>query len=637
MRESPFCWVPLPRLSPEIAKREGEYKHEIIIVGAGPAGLMLKFLLSHYGLNDESVLCIDDKPKRLDRGHADGLQPRTMEVLKSLGLADRILHTGRHLWEFAFWEHTREKSIKRSFIAPTMTEGARYKQVTTINQGLVEREFEDGLLHYGGKGVQRNSKLVDVQFDGDEDPEFPITAQVDVNGTTRRYRTKFLVAADGAHSTVRRCMGVHMRGESRDDVWGVIDLVADTDFPDIQRRCFIQSEAGSIFVVPREQIYSGTYLTRLYVELKHPTKNGLCRDRYLHNMRRDDVSKDIIMRRVVEAFQPYYFRPKGDGAIHWWSSYQIGQRMLDRFIIEDSLGMGRIFFVGDACHTHSPKAGQGMNVSMMDSYNLSWKLAYSVLGLTPQATSLPNSNPILETYHTERFSVAQELIHFDRKYSTMFSRERDITSRCNSHRNVALSKFIETHRDSNEFTSGCGVEYPESVLTMKLFHRPHEDPSLGVGALKAGKRLPDLRLKRYADGSHCNLQDDLPSNGCFRVLCFTSTDLLDSTGKSAQALCHLSSTTLPRFPSSTIEQLVIYPAPLDAFEWEHIPHGIRYWSEMRFYNGYEVNDAYAIYGLDPAKGALAIVRPDGYIGVVGMLTDLDRIDHYLGGCIATIR
>lgn len=308
---------------------------------------MLKYLLSHYGLSDESVLCIDDKPKRLDRGQADGLQPRTMEVLQSLGLADRILHTGRHLWEFAFWERTKGKFIKRSFIAPTMTEEARYKQVITINQGLVEKEFEDGLLRYGGKGVQRNSKLVDVYVDADENPELPITAQVDVNGMRRTYRTKFLVAADGAHSTVRKCTGFHMHGESREDVWGVIDLVADTDFPDIQRRCFVQSEAGSIFVVPREQIYPGRYLTRLYVELKNLTENEVCRDGDPHKMRRDFVSRDIIMRRIVEAFQPYYFRTKRDQDIHWWSSYQIGQRMLERFIIEDSSGLGRIFFVGD--------------------------------------------------------------------------------------------------------------------------------------------------------------------------------------------------------------------------------------------------------------------------------------------------
>jgi 2-polyprenyl-6-methoxyphenol hydroxylase-like FAD-dependent oxidoreductase len=367
MIELPFCWSPLPRLSPGFSKRNDAKKYEIIIVGvsekaygldvarlrrvthrkAGPAGLMLKFLLSHYGLHDESVLCIDAKSKRVGRGHADGLQPRTLEVLKSLGVADRILNCGRHLWEFAFWECTGKRSIKRSFVAPTMTEEARYQQVITISQGFVERELEVSLLQYGSRGVQRDCELTHVQIVEDTEPELPIIAHVNVNGTMETYRTKFLVAADGAHSTVRKSMGVHMRGDRGDDVWGVIDLVADTNFPDIQRRCFIQSEDGSLFVVPREQVSPGIYLTRLYVELKHHIKHGICEDRHAHEPTRDCVSRDIILERVVEAFQPYYFRPKGDAAIHWWSGYQIGQQILDRFIIEDSVGMGRIFFVGD--------------------------------------------------------------------------------------------------------------------------------------------------------------------------------------------------------------------------------------------------------------------------------------------------
>jgi 2-polyprenyl-6-methoxyphenol hydroxylase-like FAD-dependent oxidoreductase len=70
------------------------------------------------------------------RGHADGLQPRTLEVLKSLGVADRILNCGRHLWEFALWECTGKRSIKRSFVAPTMTEEARYQQVIMISPGV---------------------------------------------------------------------------------------------------------------------------------------------------------------------------------------------------------------------------------------------------------------------------------------------------------------------------------------------------------------------------------------------------------------------------------------------------------------------------------------------------------------------
>jgi phenol 2-monooxygenase len=98
LRVLPSFAPPLPRLTPTISSSTTE-KYEVVIVGAGPAGLMMKLLLARYGLNDDSLLCVDAKSTALKSGQADGLQPRTLETLKSLGLADEILCEGCQMWQ----------------------------------------------------------------------------------------------------------------------------------------------------------------------------------------------------------------------------------------------------------------------------------------------------------------------------------------------------------------------------------------------------------------------------------------------------------------------------------------------------------------------------------------------------------
>jgi 2-polyprenyl-6-methoxyphenol hydroxylase-like FAD-dependent oxidoreductase len=200
---------------------------------------MLHLLLARYGLTDKSLLCIDSKPGTLKSGQADGVQPRTLEVFKSLGISDEIENEACQMWEFAFWNTSDDpaKVIERRSVVPEVIPPARFPYEATIHQGRVERIMETDLLRYSQRGVLRDTKLVSLRIDESADPEFPVIAEIETNGIPKVIRTKHLVGADGAHSLVRKSVGLSLEGQSLDHIWGVVDLIVDTNFPDIRRRC----------------------------------------------------------------------------------------------------------------------------------------------------------------------------------------------------------------------------------------------------------------------------------------------------------------------------------------------------------------------------------------------------------------
>lgn len=141
---------------------------------------------------------------------------------------------------------------------------------------------------------------------------------------------------------------------------------------------------------------------------------------------------------------------------------------------------------------------------MMDSYNLAWKLAYSINGLAPISPT-GQADPILDTYHQERHTIAHQLIEFDKAFSSMFSGKIGAEVGGLTH-----DEFLEVFSRGNGFTSGCGVEYPEN-LTVHRSVNGDQNPITGTdylsGILRPGRRLLNVRLVRHADGYRRDLQD----------------------------------------------------------------------------------------------------------------------------------
>ncbi len=216
-------------------------------------------------------------------------------------------------------------------------------------------------------------------------------------------RARYIVGCDGARSVVRKSLGYPLKGDAARQLWGVMDVLAVTDFPDIRLKAAIQSaEHGSILIIPRE----GGYMVRMYIELDVLHEDERASDR--------NVTSDMLIAKACDILAPYTLDVK---EVAWWSAYEIGQRVCDSFddvpYEQRSVRNPHVFIAGDACHTHSPKAGQGMNVSMADTFNLGWKLVAVLRGQAKPS--------LLHSYSEERCAKAKELIEFDRDMARLLS------------------------------------------------------------------------------------------------------------------------------------------------------------------------------------------------------------------------
>ncbi|CAD6448652.1 1902c343-cd7b-4a77-a3ae-156ff1642d25 [Sclerotinia trifoliorum] len=448
--------------------------NQVTIIGAGPAGLMLACTLLRYGIQ---VTILDDRPSSTATGRADGLQPKTIETLKQLGLADALLEKGVKVYDICFWKSTATEELHRTareIHYPTHVVDLLDPHLLLIHQGMIEDVFIQDVKARGVE-VQRNSSFLRFVKPTSENEDIHVEYQDLQSGKTKGLKTKYLVGCDGAHSNVRKCIdGAEMEGDQSGSVWGILDAVIETEFPDLWSKTVVHSEKGAILAIPRER-----NMTRLYIELQDTAEKDS-----------KEVVQDFVMKRAEEIFSPYKLTWK---RIEWFAVYRFGQRAAKRFSDDTQ----RVFIVGDAAHNHSPKAAQGMNVSMHDSFNLSWKLA-----LTIKSLALPS---LLQTYTEERKAVAQDLLAFDFEHANAYSAGDP-------------EALAENFAQNVRFISGL-AEYGENVLNIEEAAARKNNRRRG-GVLKPGALLPPARVSRYIDANPVDLQLDIPLLGQFRIFFF---------------------------------------------------------------------------------------------------------------------
>ncbi|MCE7002388.1 FAD-dependent monooxygenase [Kibdelosporangium philippinense] len=387
---------------------------DVLIAGAGPTGLTLACELAVRGVD---VRVVDRADRFFGGSRADGIQPRTLEVFDDLGIIDQIVASGdlgtvirAYQGDKVVWEG--------QMTAPTdPTPAVPYPNTWFVPQFRTEEILRERLAALGVR-VELSTELLDFTQDAGG-----VTATLST-GTTR---ARYLVGADGGHSTVRKRLGIAFPGKT-DESTAMLFADARVDGITHDHGRIWQAGDASVSVTP----LAGT---ELFFVVTQPPDN------------QDEPVRDYLQRLVTESSGNPDIQI---GEVTWHTTWRSNIRLAER------LRDGRVFLAGDAGHVHPPTGGQGMNTGIQDGYNLGWKLAAALAGAP---------DIVLDSYESERLATARTAL--------------DIST-----------NLLEKHRRGDEDAHVRGPEVHQLTLNYRGSPLSHDDRAI-PGALRAGDRAPD--------------------------------------------------------------------------------------------------------------------------------------------------
>src|SRR6185295_11548280 len=341
-------------------------KTDVLIIGAGPTGLALACQLIRYGVD---FIIVDQKETTTPFSKAIGVQARTLELYEQIDLADKLIEKGMkatHIRFLAGGEARAEVELSQ------LGQGrSPYPFLLIVEQGQHETLLYD-FIKANGEDVRWQTTLENFSQD-----ETRVTANIrNANGEAQTVEAKYLVAGDGARSSVRTALGLTFEGSTFERLFYVADVQINWDFPhDMLTACLARDRSTAFFPMPGEDRYR---IVGVFPEDTDKTEGEIPYD---------EIEKQILEDTELE-LDIYQ--------VNWFSTYKVHSRRVNKFRV------GRCFVAGDAAHIHSPAGAQGMNTGIQDGYNLAWKLALVLRG---------EAGPrILDTYNEERVENAARLL-----------------------------------------------------------------------------------------------------------------------------------------------------------------------------------------------------------------------------------
>ncbi|MCG7422926.1 FAD-binding monooxygenase [Micrococcus sp. ACRRV] len=601
---------------------------DVLIVGTGPAGMIAAAQLAMFP--DVHTRIIERRGKRLEIGQADGIQARSVETFQAFGFASQIIDEAYDLTSMAFWNPSPEDedAIVRTSLAEDDPHGVSEFPHLIVNQARILDWFAEFMKNSPTRATPDYGWEFVSLDDSDQDAERPVQVTLrrtvdaegnplaeGVAGEERVVRAKYVIGADGAGSRVRKAIGHSLSGDAANHAWGVMDVLADSNFPDIRTKCAIHSSSGSILHIPRE----GGHLFRMYVDLGEvPADDN-------HKVRQTPIEE--VIRRAQQIIRPYTLDVKD---VAWNSVYEVGHRLTSGFDNRERCTHPNVFLLGDACHTHSAKAGQGMNVSMQDGWNLAWKLGQVLSGIAPAE--------LVPTYSEERKEIAKNLIDFDKEWSTLMAKP---TSELGDPNEVA-----EFYTKTAEFPAGFMTEYRPSMLTTDAAGQ-----ELATG-FPIGKRFKSAKVERSCDTNVKHLGHLHRADGRWRVYVFADAaaprDADSKVAAWAEAVEEDPQSFRNRHTPAGAPQderfdlKVVYQQKQTEFAFPDVPAMFR--PTTGPLGLHDLNNIFAVCRPEHAEdifelrgvsrdGAVVVVRPDQYVSGVFGLDEVDRLNAFFAGVL----
>ena len=425
---------------------------DVLIVGAGPTGLMLANQLARRGVR---ALIIDRHAGPAQQTRALGVQARTLEIYAHLGIVDRALELGKRGTGANVWADGRKTA--RLPLGDAGRSVTPYPYILILGQDDNERIMGER-LNRSGLTVQWNTELKALTQHADH----ARATLANTDGTTREISAAWVAGCDGAHSAVRESNGIAFDGAPYEHVFFVADVEVTGNMVPEEVNIYLWQQGFHLFFPMR-----GTDHWRI-VGIVPPELRS-----------KADLDFDAVMPSVRGEAGSLVFK-----ACTWFSTYRIHHRCARQ--LRDQ----RCFLLGDAAHIHSPVGAQGMNTGLQDAYNLAWKLALVVHQRADPA--------LLDSYEAERLPVAKRLLATtDRAFRVVVSdswwagllrtkvlaRVGALALRRESVQGLAFRTVSQT-----------GIHYRGSGLSMASEAMPG-------GAPQAGDRFPWLKLQLDADAA----------------------------------------------------------------------------------------------------------------------------------------
>ncbi|KAL8815846.1 MAG: hypothetical protein Q9223_005056, partial [Gallowayella weberi] len=604
---------------------------DVVICGGGPVGLLIACCLARYGIQTY-VAEQHDKANQPMYGRAAMIAPRSLEMLDQLDLADALGQIGFVVRGQKFYRDG--KIVENMSSAPTSNiTDTFFDYCLLCRQRYTEAVMSEAYTSYSKSGPNEifyGHKLVDISIANSASSTtpnhpHPITATFSTaNGqetTSTKVQSKYLIGADGGSSTVRSLLNFPFPGSRNDRYWIRIDGRVRTNMPHARSGlCGLDSPThGSILWAPLDH-----GITRVGFPLPPAlwTQHGRA------------ITQETVVAEAQKALLPFELE---FDEVDWWTLYSVGQRLAETYRgtqkhhrdddnnnndEDDNDNERRVFLAGDAAHTHSSAAAQGMNTGLHDASNLAWKLAGCLHGtLQPW---------LLDTYESERRPLAQKIIEQDRLMTRLTQGEvpEDLQQRAEEEggeEKDAMSLMGDLYNSNAKLNTGLGIQYPIDGM---LNRGPDSSSSLSTDTIiLPGSRAPDVQVQRPGPRIPVRLHS-LMKNSAVRF------DILVFAGDPERTCTQLKElrSYLEYHPEDDRNFLHQYTADLFRFlTVVQTPNGNGAAEEKLGGEAfgtivYDIDgSAHGRYGINVEKGAVVVVRPDGVVGTVAGLGEGERL------------